>query len=208
MNIPQEIKQQIIETGNKLYRLGFAPATSGNYSMRLADGNIAITVSGTDKGRLTEEDIISINPAGEALQDSRKSSAETLLHTSLYELFPEIGAVLHTHSINATVLSCWHKSQSCIFLEDYELQKIFPKIETHESTVAIPLFANTQDMKELSKRVKKTLPHYENVPAYLIVGHGLYTWGKTMQDTLRYIEALEFLFQCELGLLKINSKQL
>jgi methylthioribulose-1-phosphate dehydratase len=208
MDISQSIKRQIVAAGSKLYQAGFAPANSGNYSMRLDDGNIAITVSGADKGQLTEEDIILINPTGEVLHSSKKSSAETLLHTSLYELFPEAGAVLHTHSSSATVLSCWHKSQSCIFLADYELQKIFPKIETHESTVAIPLFPNTQDMKALSNQVKKTLPHYENVPAYLIVGHGLYTWGKTMQDALRYIEALEFLFQCELELLKINSKQL
>jgi len=46
--------QEIIEAGKELCHLGMVPATSGNLSARLADGNIAITVSGRHKGKLTE----------------------------------------------------------------------------------------------------------------------------------------------------------
>ena len=44
---------ELIEAGRTLYQMGMVPATSGNFSARLADGRIAITVSGRHKGRLT-----------------------------------------------------------------------------------------------------------------------------------------------------------
>lgn len=206
MEIHQYIKHQIIDAGKKLYQTGFAPATSGNYSMRLEDGNIAITVSGADKGQLTEQDIIAVDINGKVLNSVKKSSAETLLHTSLYELYPDIGAILHVHSVCSTVLSRLYKDKPQLELKNYELQKVFPNITTHESTLSIPLFANTQDMQQLAQQVKNTLPNYSNAPGYLIVGHGSYVWGATMQDTLRHVEALEFLLNCELETLKVSNR--
>ena len=71
---------------------GWAPATSGNYSVRLAE-NIAITVSGSHKGELSTDDIMIIdnqaNPV-ETAHPKQRSSAETLIHTLLYEKYPQI----------------------------------------------------------------------------------------------------------------------
>ena len=41
------------------------------------------------------------------------------------------------------------------------------------------------------------LDHHPDVHGYLIAGHGLYTWGRTVDDALRHVEAFEFLFECE-----------
>ncbi|MBY0521112.1 MAG: class II aldolase/adducin family protein, partial [Sphingomonas sp.] len=62
-----EAKAQIIAAGRWLDGKGWAPATAGNYSMRLADGSFAITVSGWHKGRLTEDGVMRVDAEGRSL---------------------------------------------------------------------------------------------------------------------------------------------
>jgi methylthioribulose-1-phosphate dehydratase len=115
----------------------------------------------------------------------------------LYRCRPEVGAVLHTHSVNATVLSRLTPGDH-LPLEGYELQKAFAGVATHESTVLVPIFDNDQDIARLAAKVQPWLDAHPECPGYLIRGHGLYTWGARMSDALRQIEAFEFLFECEL----------
>lgn len=194
---------QLIDAGRFIDRKGWVPATSGNFSARLIDGRIAITVSGKHKGQLQLEDIMLIDAQGVSLDD-KKPSAETLLHTSLYQRFPEIGAVLHPHSINATLVSRIFKDR--INLENYELLKALKGIDTHETRVEIPIFANDQDIPRLAGKVARYLDEHGAIFAYIIAGHGLYTWGTTVSETLRHLEALEFLFDCELRLYGVKTQ--
>ncbi|WP_374090661.1 methylthioribulose 1-phosphate dehydratase [Methylomicrobium lacus] len=173
------------------------PATSGNFSVRLPDGTIAITVSGKHKGRLQIEDIMLIDAEANSL-DGKKPSAETLLHTSLYKRFPNVGCVLHPHAINAVLVSRIFKTE--IVLEDYELLKAFNGITTHESRIVVPIFANDQDIPRLAAEVERYLDRHDGCYAYVIAGHGFYTWGTTVDETLRHIDALDYLFDCELRL--------
>ena len=189
-----EKTQQIIEAGRFLNQRGWVPATSSNFSMRLDDGNIAVTVSGYHKGALTLEAVMRVDAEGRSL-DGRRPSAETLLHTALYQRYPEVGAVLHTHSVNATVLS--RLFQGHLEFEDYELQKALSGVQTHEGKIQLPIFANDQDIPRLAAEVERYLDSHPPVHGYLLAGHGLYTWGRTMAEALRHIEAFEFLFECE-----------
>ena len=81
--------QQLVDAGRFIDSKGWVPATSGNFSARLPDGTIAITVSGKHKGRLVIDDIMLIDADANSL-DGKKPSAETVLHTSLYKRFPDI----------------------------------------------------------------------------------------------------------------------
>jgi methylthioribulose-1-phosphate dehydratase len=188
---------EIIVNVRELSARGWTPATSSNFSRRIDERHAAITVSGRDKGRLTESDIMVVDLEGEPVATSHRPSAETLLHTQLYRWKPEIGAVLHTHSVNATVLSRLTLADSLVFA-DYELQKAFSGVSTHECQVLVPIFDNDQDIARLASQVQPWLDEHADCVGYLIRGHGLYTWGKTMADCLRQVEAFEFLFECEL----------
>ncbi|PKM36378.1 MAG: methylthioribulose-1-phosphate dehydratase [Gammaproteobacteria bacterium HGW-Gammaproteobacteria-10] len=188
---------QLIEAGRFIDSKGWVPATSGNFSARLSNGNVAITVSGKHKGRLSAEDIMLIAPDGTSL-DGKKPSAETLLHTALYQRFPEVQAVLHPHSLNATLISKLFKTE--LILDDYELLKALPDIDTHETRISIPIFANDQNMHRLSAMIDAYMDRRESTYAYIISGHGYYTWGRSVEDALRHVEALEFLFDCEIRL--------
>ncbi|UTW08298.1 methylthioribulose 1-phosphate dehydratase [Pseudomonas benzenivorans] len=193
----EQLAQQIIEAGRFLYGRGWSPATSSNYSVRLSPSEALLTVSGKHKGELGPDDVLATDLQGRSLEPGKKPSAETLLHTQLYSWKPEIGAVLHTHSVNATVLSRLCLSESLVFA-DYELQKAFSGVTTHESQVEVPIFDNDQDIARLAAKVQPWLEAHPDCVGYLIRGHGLYTWGARMSDALRQIEAFEFLFECEL----------
>lgn len=192
-----QLTRQIIEAGRFLYGRGWSPATSSNYSARLSADQALLTVSGKHKGELGEDDVLATDLDGNSLEPGKKPSAETLLHTQLYRWQPAIGAVLHTHSVNATVLSRLTLADSLVFA-DYELQKAFAGVSSHESQVLVPIFDNDQDIARLATKVQPWLDAHPDCVGYLIRGHGLYTWGATMADCLRQVEAFEFLFECEL----------
>ncbi|TWC29412.1 methylthioribulose-1-phosphate dehydratase [Pseudomonas sp. SJZ079] len=193
----EHLAQQIIDAGRFLYERGWSPATSSNYSARLSASEALLTVSGKHKGQLGLDDVLVTDMQGRSLEAGKKPSAETLLHTQLYNWKAEIGAVLHTHSVNATVLSRLSLSDSLVFA-DYELQKAFTGISSHESQVEVPIFDNDQDIARLAAKVQPWLERHPDCVGYLIRGHGLYTWGAQMSGALRQIEAFEFLFECEL----------
>ncbi|WP_062385767.1 methylthioribulose 1-phosphate dehydratase [Pseudomonas abietaniphila] len=201
----ESLAQEIIEAGRFLYGRGWSPATSSNYSARLSVSEALLTVSGKHKGQLGVDDVLATDLAGNSLEPGKKPSAETLLHTQLYRCKPEVGAVLHTHSVNATVLSRLTKGDRLVF-EDYELQKAFSGVVTHESCVVVPIFDNDQDIARLAQKVQPWLDQHPDCAGYLIRGHGLYTWGAKMSDALRQIEAFEFLFECELKTMAVMNR--
>jgi len=186
---------EIIAAGKILYQMGMVPATSGNFSARLENGDIAITVSGAHKGNLTESDIMIIDSNGKP-RDDRRPSAETGLHVQIYQRFPDTGAILHPHAKNAVLLT--RASRDRVTLNNYEILKAFPGITTHESTVDIPVFDNDQDIPRLASRVEAYMSTHSETIAYIIAGHGFYTWGKSMTDALRHVEALDYMLACEL----------
>ena len=192
----EQLSRALIDAGRFLYGRGWSPATSSNYSARLTSAEALLTVSGKHKGELGMDDLLAVDMQGASLEEGKKPSAETLLHTQLYRWKPEIGAVLHTHSVNATVLSRITLSDSLVFA-DYELQKAFTGISSHECQVEVPIFDNDQDIARLAAQIQPWLDEHSDCVGYLIRGHGL-TWGAQMSDALRQIEAFEFLFECEL----------
>jgi methylthioribulose-1-phosphate dehydratase len=190
----QQRARELIEAGRFIHGRGWAPATSGNFSARLSDGRIAITVSGKHKGELTPDDIMLIDAEGRSL-DGKKPSAETLLHTSIYRRYPAVGAVLHPHTPGSVLVS--RLVRDALVLEDYELLKALAGINTHETRVTIPIFPNDQNIPRLALKVEEHIETHGDIHGYIIAGHGFYTWGATVGDALRHVEALEFLFDLE-----------
>lgn len=206
--------EQLMQAGRFLYGQGWSPATSSNYSVRLDADTAAITASGRHKGQLMKADILAIDLQGRLLEiedvpfdPQEKSSAETALHTGLYRRDPNIGAVLHTHSPAATILSKFLQKDGVLVVDDYEMQKALAGRHTHETALTIPIFPNTQDIDALAVGVDNWLNKHPDCVAYLIAGHGLYTWASDMRNCLRHIEALEFICSCELELMKLYRRQ-
>ena len=193
----RDAARSLAAISQRLYGHGWSPATSSNYSMRLNEDYCAITVSGRDKGRLTEADVMAVDLEGRPATEGRPS-AETGLHTQIYRRYPGTGAVLHTHSVASTALTMHWPENSLLTLKGYELLKAMEGIDTHATELAIPVLENTQDIDALARQVDDMMGRSEMPAAYLIRGHGLYTWASNIDYCYRQIEALEFLFQVEL----------
>jgi methylthioribulose-1-phosphate dehydratase len=199
----QQVAGQIIVNVRELAAAGLTPATSSNFSCRLDNAHAAITVSGRDKGKLTEADIMVVDFDGNPVGSALRPSAETLLHTQLYRRFAEIGCVLHTHSQAQTIASRLYSGAGHVRLEGYELLKAFAGNETHDTHIDVPVLSNTQDMRTLAAQVDALLDR-QCMWGYLIDGHGLYTWGRDMAEARRHLDAFEFLLRCELELRRLR----
>src|SRR5262249_41686944 len=195
----KSLRSELITLSQLFYERRWSLATSSNFSVRLDPGRILITASGKDKGNLKETDFVEIDlSGGPRPRDSKvKPSAETYLHAELYRHDPEIGAVLHTHSVYATILSEKFARHGRFELSGYEMLKALRGVSTHEHTEIIPIFPNNQDMTALSRIVLALLRQSREVHSFLIERHGLYTWGRDLAEAKRHIEAIEFLFECE-----------
>jgi methylthioribulose-1-phosphate dehydratase len=194
-----EAAASLVEAGQRMDARNWVPGSAGNLSARLEAESLAITRSGVHKGRLKAEDIIEVSLEGVAREQGQKPSAETLLHCQLYKLFPPVGAVLHGHSVAATVLS---QLPGEIVFSGYEVVKAFG-FATHDLDVVLPVFENDQDIARLAGVIEPMLLADPPI-GYVIRGHGVYAWGTSVEHAYWRLEALEFLLACELERRKLK----
>ena len=188
------------EIGNQFHARGWSLGTSSNYSVvtHREPLELLITASGKDKGHLSRGDFVRVDGDGFPIVGNQpKASAETLLHIAIAEQ-PDIGAVMHTHSIWGTLLSDFYFYDSGFRIEGYEMLKGLAGVTTHEHAEWVPVFDNTQDIPALAGQVRQCLKDSQSPiqHGFLIRRHGLYTWGHDLDEARRHIEIFEFLFEC------------
>jgi methylthioribulose-1-phosphate dehydratase len=188
--------ESLSSTARWCYTQGWAPATSGNFSVRQGE-RVLITASGLDKGTLTPAGLLEIDLEGRVLRGEGKPSAETGLHLVLYKARPAAGAILHVHSLWNTVLSDFHEAAGHVAISGYELLKGLSGVTTHEHVEQVPILRNTQNYAELTVQLAGALDKFPNTHGVLLSRHGLYTWGESVAEARRHLEALEFLFEVE-----------
>jgi methylthioribulose-1-phosphate dehydratase len=191
--------RRLQQVGSEFHARGWSLGISSNYSVVVGRGplQLLLTASGKDKGRLADDDFVLVDEFGRSVEHAApRPSAETLLHCVLARQ-PEVGAVLHTHSIWGTLLSDAFHQQGRLPIEGYEMLKGLAGVQTHDYRAEIEIFENTQDIASLASRVERRLDDVENPlrHAFLIRRHGLYTWGRDLEEARRHVEVLEFLFE-------------
>jgi methylthioribulose-1-phosphate dehydratase len=191
--------EALIATGREFHGRGWSLATSSNYSAVVGRQplRLLITSSGQDKSRLAPADFVTVDERGELVGGSGRPSAETLLHTTIAQHVPRAGAILHTHSVWSTVLSQRQAGRGMLAIRDLEMQKALRGVTTHACEVRLPILDNDQDMRPLATQLRKLFadPTEPLRHGFLLRGHGLYTWGETLDEARRHVEALEFLFE-------------
>jgi methylthioribulose-1-phosphate dehydratase len=189
--------EKLCATARWCYTRGWVPATSGNFSVRTGS-RIFVTPSGLDKGIVTPHDLLEVNREGQATAGLGKPSAETGLHLVLYRARPEAGAILHVHTVWNTLLSGYYATQGYVPLEGYEILKGLSGVSTHAHLERVPVLENTQDYAVLSAQLQDALHQHPEAHGVLLSRHGLYTWGQSVAEARRHLEALEFLFEVEM----------
>lgn len=201
--------QGMCEAGALFHQRGWSVGTSSNYSVIIERDplDLLITASGRPKDQLTTRDFVRIDQDGNpAAPNQPKSSAETMLHVVVANEL-KVGSVLHTHSVWSTLLSNHFFDQGHVELAGYEMLKGLAGITTHEASLRLEIFENTQDIPSLAAQVRERLADSANPLkyGYLIRRHGLYTWGSDLDEARRHVEVIEFLLECEGRRLTLES---
>ena len=193
MNTIQELREQLTKTIADLHGRRWCEGTGGNFSVVVQRDplHLLMAPSGVNKGQVEPAQLVIVDEQQKVIQGQGRASAETTLHVEIITTL-QCRAVLHTHSVESTVLSDHCAKQATIRLEGWEMLKGLKGIATHDTSIDIPIVANNQNMRELSQSIRPYLN--TNAPGILVAGHGLYTWGDSLTEAQRHVEILEFLF--------------
>ena len=172
----------VVQAAQQLLRLGLVAATSGNVSMRLEgdekEGLIAVTPAGTDYETMTPEDIVVVDYDVDVIEGDTVPSSESLTHVAVYKARSDISAVIHTHSIYASVLAVAGVPLPPIL--DELIAYLGGPVEVAEYG-----FPSTEDLGE------KAIQAMGERNAVFIRNHGVLAAGRDMPDALRACELVE-----------------
>lgn len=192
------LRQSLCRVVRDLAAQGWCQGTGGNFSATLGREplRLLITRSGIHKRHLVPEDLMVVGPGGKAADgETARPSAEAALHAVIVER-TGAGAVLHVHSVANTLLGEHFADRGGFTLRGYEMLKGLEGITTHEAEVLVPVLRNSQDMPVLAAEVDRLLEERPGTHGFLLAGHGLYTWGASLDQAHRHVEIFEFLFEC------------
>jgi L-fuculose-phosphate aldolase len=175
------VRADLVAYGRKLLRLGLLSQTSGNLSVKTGDGDIYITPSSMEYDHIEEDDIVVVGPDGAVLDGHRAPSSETPLHCLVYQSRPEMSAIVHTHSPNATTLAVLGMTIPAVHYN-------IAVLGTTEIQVAE--YA-TYGTAQLARNVRDAFPPPSR--AVLIANHGLVAVGETLKKAADGAEVVETL---------------
>jgi L-fuculose-phosphate aldolase len=176
------LRRELTRFSRWMYRLGFAPGTSGNLSVRLDAERILATPTGCSKYLLRPVDMVVVDLNGKLLDGTRHVTSEIGMHLAVYHTRPDVQAVVHAHPPISTAFA------SCGLALDEPLCA-----ELIMTLGAIPLapYATT-GTEEVGASLAPFLHNYDSV---LLANHGLVTYGKDLLDAFMKLETTEHFAQ-------------
>lgn len=117
MRYVEDAPAAVLAAAKDMLRRNLVEGTAGNISARQEDGTIVITPSSVDYAEMRLEDLVVVDLDGATLSaaEGRSASSEKLLHLACYKAFDDIGSVIHSHPVYATMFAITHQDiPSCI----------------------------------------------------------------------------------------------
>lgn len=111
MNFVDDPESAVLAAAKDMLRRGLVEGTAGNISARRSDGNVVITPSSVDYAEMLLHDLVLVDAGGAVLhaKDGRSPSTELNLHLACYRAFDDIGSVIHSHPVWATMFAVAHE---------------------------------------------------------------------------------------------------
>lgn len=104
-----DLRQEVIRCGQLLVERHLIQATWGNVSVRVGDDGFLISPSGVDYARVQPDEVVLVSLADGSYEKGLRPSSERKMHRAIYQVRPDIRAIVHTHSANCAVLATCHK---------------------------------------------------------------------------------------------------
>lgn len=172
------LRRQLARYSKWVSRLGFAPGTAGNLSVRLSDQRILATPTGMSKFLLKASDMVISDLDGRELGGRHKVTSEIGMHLAIYNRRPDIQAVVHAHPPIATGFA------SCgLALEEPLCSEVVMAL----GSVPLAPYATTGTTDVASSIAPLVSDH----DAILLANHGVVTAGDTLQTAFMRMETVE-----------------
>jgi len=109
INSPTTTPEVVLATAKAMLEHGLVEGTSGNLSGRLEGGLVCLTPSSVAYDTMTLDDLVVVDLEGEVVSGKRSPTTEKDLHLSVLRRYPELGSVIHTHAVYATMFALAHE---------------------------------------------------------------------------------------------------
>ena len=201
----EELKKKVYEANMELPRRGLVTYTWGNVSgIDREKGLFVIKPSGVEYDELRPEDLVVMDLSGKKVEGELNPSSDTKTHLVLYNAFPQLGGIVHTHSPYAVGwaqagedIPCFGTTHADYFHGNIPLTRFLTPEETEEAYEA-----NTG--KVIIEAFEGINPVH--TPAVLTRGHGPFTWGKNAMQSVEHAVILEEVAKMGLWSLQLNPE--
>jgi len=174
----QQLKQEICEIGDRLYKKGFAAANDGNISFRYSDKEVLCTPTGVCKGFMKPEDLCTVDMEGKQLSGKRKRTSEIMLHLAIMKSRPDVKAICHCHPPHATAFGIAREPIP---------QCVLPEVEIFLGDVPITKY-EIPGGKEFADTI---LPFVQKTNVIVLANHGTVSFGDTIEHAYWWTEVLD-----------------
>lgn len=174
----QQCREDLLKVCRLIYEKGWVAMNDGNVSIRLDENRILCTPTAVSKGLLEADDIIVCDMSGQKVEGRRERTSEIAMHITVYEMRPDIKAVVHAHPPVATGFATAGRALDKALLPEVVIQ-----------LGAIPLAAyGLPGTNALSDGM---LPYIPNYDALLLENHGCTCWGTDVWQAFFRMEMVE-----------------
>jgi L-ribulose-5-phosphate 4-epimerase len=199
----KKLKEQVLQAHVELFQAGLVTLTWGNVSgIDAAEKLVVIKPSGVPYDAMRVDDMVVVDLDGKIVEGKMKPSSDTPTHLKLYNAFPLIGGITHTHSPYATMFAQACREIPCFgtthadhfngavpvtrYLTEEEVKNNY---EANTGTVIIEQFSHLNILA---------------MPAVLVAGHAPFTWGEDASASVKNALALERVAHMALGTVQVN----
>jgi L-ribulose-5-phosphate 4-epimerase len=200
----EQLRAEVLEANLELVRQGLVLYTFGNASgISRADGLVVIKPSGVPYESMQPADLVITDLEGRTVEGNLRASSDLATHLALYEAFPAIGGVVHTHSRFATAWAQAGREIPCLGT-------------THADYFRCPVpLTDLMEPAEIASDYERNTGHAivrrfaemdpAEAPGVLVAGHGPFCWGATAKEAAHHAVILEYIAQMAYTSVTLNA---
>lgn len=174
----RELREEIVEIGRYVWQKGWIAANDGNISVRMDEGRLLCTPTGVCKGLMAPDDLIVCDMEGRKIQGAKERTSEIAMHLTVYNLRPDIRAVVHAHPPVATGFAAAGRSLNIALLPEVVI-----------GLGCVPLVDyGLPGTPELTDPMLPMIPKYD---ALLMGNHGAVCYGEDLHKAYFKMETVE-----------------
>ncbi len=175
----REERERIVEYGKKLIESNLTKGTGGNLSIFNREKQLmCISPSGIDYFKTRAEDVVVLDLDGNKIEGEKEPSSEYDMHRIFYQKRKDIDAIIHTHTIFATTISCLN----------WTLPPVHYMLALAGKDVRCAEYA-TYGTKKLAENAYEAM---KDRYAVLLANHGLLCGAKDLANAFNITEEIEY----------------